>query len=293
VFGWTLDEERSFAVLDAYVQAGGNFIDTADVYGGRGEGPGSSERIVGRWMASRGNRDRVVIATKVGFAPGVEGLARETIHRANAASLERLGTDRVDLYYAHGDDLNTALEETLGAFQELIDEGRIAHAAASNYAPARLREAIELGRQDGLAAYVALQPQYNLVEREYERELMPICLEAGLACVPYFGLARGFLTGKYRPGGPDVQSPRAGSVRKAYFNDQGFAVLEALDEVAGANDASLAAVSLAWLLSRPTVVAPIASATTPDQLAELIDATSLELREDELRRLDEASAPAS
>ena len=293
VFGWTLDEERSFAVLDAYVAAGGNFIDTADIYGARGEGPGSSERIIGRWMAARQNRDRLVIATKVRFAPGVEGLARDTIHRAIAASLERLGIERVDLYYAHGDDPNTPLQETLGAFAELIDQGLISHAAASNYAPARLREAIELGRREGLAAYVALQPNYNLMERDYERELMPICREAGLACVPYYGLARGFLTGKYRPGGPDVQSQRSAGVREAYFNDRGFAVLEALDEVASANDTSVAAVSLAWLRSRPTVVAPIASATTPDQLAELIPATNVELREDELRRLDAASAPAS
>jgi aryl-alcohol dehydrogenase-like predicted oxidoreductase len=276
-------------VLDAYASAGGNFIDTADVYGRRGDGAGSSEHIIGRWIAERGNREELVIATKVGFAPGVEGLSRDTIHRAIAASLERLGIDRVDVYYAHADDADTPLEETLTAFQELIDEGLISHAAASNYGAERLRAAVALGERDGLASYVALQPLYNLMERVYERELLEVCREAGLACVPYFGLARGFLTGKYRPDGPAVDSPRAAGVRETYFNDRGFAVLGALDEVAAANETSLAAVALAWLLSKPTVVAPIASATSPQQLTELLAATRLSLSENELRRLDEAS----
>jgi aryl-alcohol dehydrogenase-like predicted oxidoreductase len=292
VFGWTLDDEGSFAVLDAYRAAGGNFIDTADVYGGRGrDGPGSSERIIGRWMAARGNRAELVIATKVGASSDASGLSRETIRRAIAGSLERLGTDRVDLYYAHLDDLETPVEETLAAFQELIDAGLIRHAAASNYSPERLREAIAIGEREGYAGYVALQPHYNLLERDYERELMAICADAGLACFPYFGLARGFLTGKYRRGGPEVDGPRAAGVRERYLNERGFAVLDALDAVAGARGVAPGAVALAWLLARPTVLAPIASATSPAQLAELLPAVELRLDDDELSALDAASAP--
>jgi aryl-alcohol dehydrogenase (NADP+) len=291
VFGWTIDEERSFAVLDAYAAAGGNFIDTADSYGRRGEGSGASERIIGRWIAARGNRDGLVIATKVGMAPDLPGLSRETIMRGIEGSLERLGIERVDLYYAHQDDPATPLRETLGAFQELIDAGKIRHAAASNYSAARLREAIALGRQAGMASYAALQPLYNLMERTaYEGEPAEVCASAGLACIPYFGLAKGFLTGKYRPGGAEVQSPRAASVRESYMNARGFAVLEALDEVAAQQGASVGAVALAWLLAQPTVLAPIASATSTEQLAELLPATRLALSAEQLQRLSEASS---
>ncbi|HEX3693228.1 MAG TPA: aldo/keto reductase, partial [Solirubrobacteraceae bacterium] len=208
VFGWTIDEQRSFAVLDAYVAAGGNFIDTADTYGRRGAGgPGESERIIGRWMAARGNRDQLVIATKVGIAPQRSGLAPQTIKQAAAESLQRLGIERIDLYYAHQDDAETPLEQTLGAFAELIDQGLIAHAAASNYSAERLEQALSLGEREGLASYVALQPHYNLMEREhYERELAPVCERHDLACVPFFALAQGFLTGKHRPDGADVDS---------------------------------------------------------------------------------------
>jgi aryl-alcohol dehydrogenase (NADP+) len=290
VFGWTIDEERSFAVLDAYAAAGGNFIDTADSYGRRGEGQGASERIIGRWIAARGNRDGLVIATKVGMAPDLPGLSRETIMRGIEGSLERLGIERVDLYYAHQDDPATPLRETLGAFQELIDAGKIRHAAASNYSAARLREAIALGRQAGMASYAALQPLYNLMERTaYEGEPAEVCASAGLACIPYFGLARGFLTGKYRPGGAEVQSPRAASVRESYMNARGFAVLEALDEVAAQQGASVGAVALAWLLAQPTVLAPIASATSTQQLAELLPATELALTPGQVQRLSVAS----
>ena len=292
VFGWTIDEERSFAVLDAYRAAGGNFIDTADVYGRRGpEGLGSSERIIGRWIAARGNRDELVIATKVGMAEEMRGLSAETIAAGAAASLERLGTERIDLYYAHLDDPDTPLEETLGAFNELIADGRIGYAGASNYSAARLEEALGVAERMGIAPYVALQPHYNLVERShYEGPLMELCARHGLACIPYFGLARGFLTGKYRPGGAAVDSPRAGGVRDLYFNDRGFAVLDALDEIAAAHGVSVAAVSLAWLAAQPTVVAPIASATSPAQLAELLQFVSLQLGTDELARLTAASA---
>jgi aryl-alcohol dehydrogenase-like predicted oxidoreductase len=292
VFGWTIDEERSFEVLDAYFQAGGNFIDTSDSYGRRGPGgAGESERIIGRWMASRGNRDRLVIATKVGMAPDLRGLSRETIRHGIEGSLQRLGIDTVDLYYAHRDDLDTPLRETLGELGALIAEGKIRHAGASNYSAARLREAIEAGAEDGLASYVALQPHYNLLERgEYEGELAEVCERNGLACIPYFGLAKGFLTGKYRPGGEEVDSPRAASVRESYFNDRGFAVLGVLDEIAVAHGSSPAAVSLAWLLAQPTVLAPIASATSAAQLAELLQCAELELPEAELRRLSDASS---
>ncbi|MGP0102703.1 MAG: aldo/keto reductase [Solirubrobacteraceae bacterium] len=292
VFGWSIDEERSFAVLDAYVAGGGNFIDTADSYGRRGPGgAGESERIIGRWIAARGNREQLVIATKVGMSPDLSGLSRATIRQGIEGSLQRLGIDTVDLYYAHKDDLDTPLEETLGAFGELIAEGKIRHAAASNYSAARLEEVLNIGQGDGMASYVALQPHYNLLERgEYEGELAGVCERHGLACIPYFGLARGFLSGKYRRDGADVDSPRAAGVRESYFNDRGFAMLGALDEIAAAHDAPVAAVSLAWLLAQPTVLAPIASATSTEQLTELLACAKLELSPAELDRLSAASA---
>ncbi len=290
VFGWTIDEERSFAVLDAYFQTGGNFIDTSDSYGRRGSGgSGESERIIGRWIASRGNREELVIATKVGIAADLPGLSQATIRRGIDGSLGRLGIDTVDLYYAHRDDPDTPLPETLGAFDGLIREGKIRHAGASNYGAARLEEALSVGRTDGMASYVALQPHYNLVERrDYEGELAGVCERHGLACIPYFGLARGFLTGKYRRDGGQIDSPRAAGVREAYFNERGFAVLDALDDVAAAHHTSLAAVALAWLLAQPTVLAPIASATSPEQLAELLACTELELSRVQLARLSAA-----
>jgi aryl-alcohol dehydrogenase-like predicted oxidoreductase len=291
VFGWTLDEERSFAVLDSYAQAGGNFIDTADTYGRHGHGgAGESERIIGRWMAARGNRERIVIATKVGMSPDLPGLSRETIRQGVEDSLARLGVDRIDLYYAHQDDPETPLEETLGAFQELIEEGRVGHVGASNYSARRLTEALRLGERDEMASYAVLQPHYNLLERDYELDLAGVCERHGLACVPYFGLARGFLTGKYRPDGPQVDSPRASGVRASYFNERGFAVLAALEEIATARQAPVAAVALAWLLAQPNVAAPIASATSAGQLRQLLLCTEIELSEEEVRRLGDAGA---
>jgi aryl-alcohol dehydrogenase-like predicted oxidoreductase len=279
-------------VLDAYAQAGGNFIDTADSYGRHGAGEaGDSERIIGRWMASRGNRDELVIATKVGISPDLRGLSAATIARGIEGSLERLGIDTVDLYYAHRDDPDTPLEETLGAFGALIGDGKIRHAAASNYSAARLSEALEIGERPRMARYVALQPHYNLMERtEYESELAAVCEQHGLACLPYFGLARGFLSGKYSRDGALPDSPRAQGVRDSYFNERGFAVLDALGEIAGEHKTSFAAVALAWLLAQPTVLAPIASATSTEQLADLLAATALELTPAELEQLDSASA---
>jgi aryl-alcohol dehydrogenase-like predicted oxidoreductase len=293
IFGWTTDERGAFDVLDAYAAAGGNFIDTADSYNAWVDGHtgGESETIIGNWMSARGNRDDIVVATKVGKMPGLEGLSPATIRRSAEDSLERLGTDRIDLYYAHLDDMSTPLEQTLAAFAELIGEGKVRYIAASNYGAPRLAEALELARTSGLPSYVAIQPAYNLMDRrEYEGALADLCAREGVGCVPYFGIAKGFLTGKYRLGGPEVDSQRAGSAR-AYLDDRGVAVLVALDEIAAAHGATVAAVALAWLAAQPTVIAPIASARTPAQLAELVGVAQLELTAAEVLRLADTAGP--
>jgi aryl-alcohol dehydrogenase-like predicted oxidoreductase len=290
VFGWTIDEPQSFAVLDAYAAAGGNFVDTADMYSSwvPGNVGGESETILGRWMATRHNRDRTIVATKVGKLEGLTGLSAKTIRAAAENSLRRLGTDRIDLYYAHADDPTTPIEETLGAFDALVREGKVLHLAASNYTEARLSEALAVSRRDGLSPFVALQPHYNLVHRaEYESALAGLCVREGLACFPYYALASGFLAGKYRPG-VKVESARAGGASK-YLDERGLRVLAVLDAIAAQRGTTVAAVSLAWLLARPGVVAPIASAHTPEQLAELLPSVSLRLTDDERKRLDDAS----
>jgi aryl-alcohol dehydrogenase-like predicted oxidoreductase len=287
VFGWTADEPESHAVLDAYAGAGGNFVDTANSYLVE---HGRSESIIGRWMAGRGNRDRVVVATKVGGGRGpVRNLRAETIAAEAQASLGRLQTDRIDLYYAHFDDKETPLEETLRAFDALVRAGTARHIGASNYTAERLTAALELQRELGLAEFTVLQPHYNLVEREFERTLVPVAETWDLAVVPYFGLARGFLTGKYRPGGDAVESQRAAAAG-AYLDRGGEAALEALDEVAAAHETTVAAVALAWLRARPKVVAPIASARTVKQLEEILPAATLELSPTEIDGLSAASA---
>lgn len=291
-FGWTADARTSFAVLDAYAEAGGNFIDTADRYTFHlpGNSGGESETIIGRWLRSRGCRDRMVIATKVGALPGLDNLAPETIRRAAEDSLRRLGVDHIDLYFAHVDDPGTPLAETLAAFDALVRAGTVRYIAASNFTPDRLAESLGTSAREGFAAYVALQAEYNLVQREgYERSLAPIVAGTGLACLPYVALARGFLTGKYRPGGPEVDSPRAGQAR-VHLSGTGPAVLAALDEVAAAHRTTLAAVALAWLAAQPTVATPIAGARNPTQLTELLPFLSLRLTGDELALLDRASA---
>ncbi len=291
VFGWTADERQSFAVLDAYAEAGGNFVDTADAYSAwvPGNAGGESETILGRWMADRRNRDRIVVATKVGKLAGLNGLSAKTIRAAAEGSLRRLGTDRIDLYYAHADDPATPLEESLAAFDALVREGKVRHLAASNYTEPRLSEALDVSKRAGLARFVALQPHYNLVHRgEYEGALAGLCAREGLACFPYYALASGFLAGKYRPG-VSVASARAGAAAK-YLDAKGLRVLAALDAIAADRGASVAAVSLAWLLARPAVAAPIVSARTPEQLAELLPAVSLGLTTEERARLDDASA---
>jgi aryl-alcohol dehydrogenase-like predicted oxidoreductase len=291
-FGWTADEQTSFAVLDAYAEAGGNFIDTADMYssyapGNRG---GESETIIGRWLKTRANRDRMVIATKVGALPGLDNLAPETLRRAAEDSLRRLGTDHIDLYYAHVDDPGTPLPETLAAFDALVRAGTVRYIAASNFTADRLLASLDVSAREGLAAYVAVQEEYNLVQREgYERDLAPTVAGAGLVCLPYVALARGFLTGKYRPGGPEVDSVRAGTARM-HLDGNGPAVLAVLDEIAAAHHTTLAAVALAWLAAQPTVASPLAGARTPGQLAELLPFLTLRLTTQELDLLNDASA---
>jgi aryl-alcohol dehydrogenase-like predicted oxidoreductase len=282
VFGWTADEPQSRAVLDAYTAAGGNFIDTANSYLVE---HGRSESIIGRWLAERGDRDQLVVATKVGGGRGpVRSLRAETIEREAHASLERLQTDRIDLYYAHFDDEDTPLEETVGAFDALVRAGMVRHLGASNYAPERLTAALEVQRELGLAEFTVLQPHYNLVERDYERTLAPVAEAWDLAVVPYFGLARGFLTGKYRPRRETVQSERAEGAR-AYLDRGGAAVLEVLDDVAAGHGTTVAAVALAWLRARRRVVAPIASGRTTEQLEQIVPAATLELTPAEVERL--------
>ncbi|MEV4143088.1 aldo/keto reductase [Amycolatopsis sp. NPDC049691] len=283
VFGWTADEAQSFAVLDAYAAAGGNFVDTADLYGGGG----GSEEILGNWLAARGNRDDVVVATKVGMWEGRPGLSAKNIQAAADDSLRRLRTDHIDLYYAHRDDPDTPLEETLTAFDALVRAGKVRHLGASNYSADRLADALSISDKNGLARYAVLQPHYNLLERDYERDLAPLVEREGLATLPFFSLAKGFLTGKYRTKDHHVDSPRAARA-ESYLDERGERVLAKLDEVAEAHGTSVAAVSLAWLRQQPTVAAPIASARTTEQLTDLIASVRLELSDAEVAELSEA-----
>jgi len=293
VFGWTADKETSFAVLDAYTAAGGNFIDTADSYFWRkpGNSGGESETIIGAWMAARGNRDDVVVATKVGSWPSHPGLSAHNIAEATEGCLRRLGVDHIDLLYAHKDDEGAAQEETLDAFDALVTAGKVRVLGASNFTAERLRSSLEISARDGLARYEVLQPHYNLVERaDYEASLAPLLASEGISCVPYYALAQGFLTGKYREGGPAVESVRSQGAT-AYLDDQGRAVLAVLDEIAAGHDVAVAAVALAWLAAQPTVAAPIASARTVEQLGALLQGMALTLTDDEIRLLSHVSAP--
>ncbi|MYS71753.1 aldo/keto reductase, partial [Streptomyces sp. SID5926] len=286
VFGWTADRDRSFAVLDAYTAAGGNFVDTADSYSAwvDGNSGGESETVLGEWFAARGNRDDVVLATKVSQHPEYPGLSAANIKAAADASLRRLGTDHIDLYYTHFDKPEVPVEEIVGALDELVKAGKVRHIAASNISAERLAASLEFSDREGLARYVALQPHYNLVSRDtYEGELRDLAEQAGLAAVPYYALAAGFLTGKYRPG-TDVDSPRAGGAAKHLETVRGRRVLAVLDEIAAAHEAPVATVALAWLAARPTVAAPIASARTVEQLPALLGVAELSLTEDEIGR---------
>lgn len=294
VFGWTADEPTSFRLLDAFVAAGCNLIDTADMYstwvpGNKG---GESETVLGKWVKRSGNRGKVLIATKVGMdmGPGRKGLSKTYILRAAEDSLRRLQTDCIDLYQSHTDDPETPLEETLEAYEQLIRQGKVRAIGASNYTAERLKQALEAGAQPGVPSYQCLQPLYNLYDRaEYETDLEPLCLEKGVGVIPYFALASGFLTGKYRSE-KDLANRSRGDFVKKYLNDRGFRILDALDQVAGQYHSVPAVVSLAWLMARPGVTAPIASATSLDQLSDLIDATRLKLDPSSIELLDLASA---
>jgi len=296
VFGWTADEATSFKVLDAYVDAGLNFIDTADVYSTwvPGHKGGESETIIGKWMKARGNRDKLVIATKVGseMGPDQKGLSKAYIRSAVEASLRRLQTDTIDLYQSHRDDPDTPQQETLAAYQDLIRDGKVRAIGASNFTAARLKEALDISAQHGLPRYESLQPKYNLSDRsEYEVELEPLCRREEIGVIPYYGLASGFLTGKYRSEADFGKSVRGGRMA-AYLDDRGRRILAALDEVSVRRNATPAQIALAWLMARPGITAPIASATSVEQIRDLVQATKVHLTEDDIRELDQASRPA-
>ena len=296
VFGWTADESASFAVLDTFLELGGNFIDSANVYSAwvPGNAGGESETIIGRWIASRGVRDEVVIATKIGYpAPPnfPPGLSDAQIRGHAAASLARLGLEAVDVYYAHKDDPGVPLAETLGAFDALADEGMFRVFGTSNYSAGRLAELLAVADREGLVRPEVHQPHFNLLDRaEYVGDLENLCRSEGLGVAPYFALARGFLSGKYRPDAPVPSSGRAGGVQNDYMNPRGWGMLEVLDRIAQAHDASVAQVSLAWLIARPGITAPIVSATTPAQLIELAGAAAVQLTAQDIADLDAAGA---
>lgn len=294
VFGWTADETTSFKLLDAYAGAGLNFIDTADVYSSwvAGHVGGESETIIGKWMKARGNRSTLIIATKVGseMGPGKKGLSKAYIRSAVEASLRRLQTDYIDLYQSHRDDPDTPQQETLEAYAELIRDGKVRAIGASNFTAERLRQALETSAKHDLPRYESLQPEYNLYNRAgYERELEPLCRSQEIGVIPYYGLASGFLTGKYRSEADFGKSPRGGRM-SAYLNERGKRILAALDEVAARKSASLAQVALAWLMARPGLTAPIASATSLEQISDLVASTRLHLDSGDIEQLDQASA---
>jgi len=293
VFGWTADEAMSFRLLDAFVGAGFNFIDTADAYsrwhpGNKG---GESETIIGNWLKARGGRDKVIIATKLGIemAPGKKGLSRAYMAQAIEASLKRLRTDYIDLYQSHRDDPDTPIEETLSAYGDLIRQGKVREIGASNFSAGRLGEALKISADKGLPRYQSLQPQYSLVERgEFEGALEDLCLKERIGVIGYYSLASGFLTGKYRSKADVAGRPRGSRVEK-YLNGYGFGVLKALDDVAARYNARPGQVALAWLIARPSVTAPIASATNLDQLAELLKAAEITLDAAAIQQIDAAS----
>lgn len=294
VFGWTVDEATSFSLLDRFVDAGFNFIDTADVYSAWASGNvgGESETIIGNWLKSRGLRDKVVIATKVGseMGPDEKGLAPAYIRKAVDASLKRLQTDYIDLYQSHWDDPATPFEDVLGTYKELIEAGKVRAIGASNLTPERLTEALEVARANNLPRYESLQPLYNLYDRaDFENGLEEICRDNQLGAIPYYALAAGFLTGKYRSADDLAQSARGKSVEK-YLTDRGSRIIAALDDVARNLDVTPAQVAIAWLIAQPSVTAPIASATRSAQLGELIAAAELKLSDDEIALLNKASS---
>ena len=290
-FGWTSDESESDQVLDAYTEAGGNLIDTADVYSAwaPGHSGGESEIVLGRWLAKNGNRNKVLVATKVSQHPQYSGLSAKNIEAAADASLLRLGLDVIDLYYAHFDDSSTPLEETAAAFDKLVKEGKVRAIGLSNYTPDRIREWFSIARKEGLTLPVALEPQYNLVYRkDYENGLMQVAKDEDLAVFPYFSLASGFLTGKYRTM-DDLKGKQREGMVKDFFTQEGLDVVAAMDGIAKAHGVELATVALAWLNHRPGIAAPIASARTPEQLPALLAAAHLELSDQDMQTLNQVS----
>ena len=280
VFGYSADKDNSEAVLSFYADNGGNFIDTADMYSQWAPSHigGESETIIGDWMAKRGNRQKMIIATKVSKLDTRPGLKAANIRAACDESLKRLKSDYIDLYYAHQDDLETPIEESLGAFDELIKAGKVRYIAASNFTPERLQESLDISKANGLSIYIASQDQYNLLDREYEKGLMPTIEKNNLSQIPFYGLARGFLTGKYRPG-VSVESVRASGVASNYANERGWNLLSKLDQIAKDKKTTVAAISLAWLRAQPTVATPIASATKLEQIKEIMPIVELSSQE--------------
>jgi len=280
VFGYSADKENSEAVLSFYADNGGNFLDTADMYSQWAPGHigGESETIIGNWMKKRGNRSQMIIATKVGKLDTKPGLSPSNIISACEDSLKRLGSDYIDIYYSHQDDLDTPIEQTLGAYDSLIRSGKVRYIAASNFTHERLQESLDISKELNLASYIASQDQYNLMDRDYENSLMPTLKSNGLSQIPFYGLARGFLTGKYRKG-KAVESIRANGVATNYANDRGWAILEKLDQIAMDKNTSVAAVALAWLRAQETVSAPIASATKLEQIKEIMPIVELSSQE--------------
>lgn len=297
-FGWTADEPTSFAVMDAFFEAGGNFIDTADIYtnwAGDASYGGKSEEVIGRWVKERGVRDKVILATKVrgrmSDRPNDEGLSRQHILQACDDSLRRLQTDHIDLYQCHWVDLNTPIEETLTALDSLVRAGKVRYLGASNYPAWRLMEALATSDKRGLARFDSYQPEYSLVERQgFEVEAMKVCQHYGIGVIPYSPLAGGFLTGKYRKGGDRPNSVRAGGALDRYGNDKGFAAVEALDEIGRAHNKSVAQTALAWMLANPVIAAPIVGANSVEQLTDLLGASGYQLSADEVKRLNETTA---
>jgi len=293
VFGWTTDEPTSFALLDAFVDAGFNLIDTADMYSTWVEGHkgGESETILGKWLKRSGKREKVIIASKVGkeMGPNLQGLSKAYIMQAVEASLRRLQTDYIDLYQSHADDPETPMEETLEAYDQLIRQGKVRTIGASNFSAQRLAKSLEVSEQTGYPRYESLQPLFNLYDRiGYEKELEPLCREKGLGVISYFSLASGFLSGKYRSK-DDLSNRARGSFVEKYLNERGFRIVEALDRVAQEHNMTPAQVAIAWLISHPSITAPIASATNLEQLNELIDATTIKLNPSVIDLLNQAS----
>ena len=297
-FGWTADEPESYRVMDAFIEAGGTFLDTANIYSnwvGEASYAGKSEEIIGRWVKERGNRRDIILATKVRGrmhdGPNGEGLSRHHIMQACEDSLRRLQTDYIDLYQCHWADLNTPIEETLSALDDLVEQGKVRYIGASNYPAWRLMEALANSDKRGYARFDSYQPEYSLMERQlFEYEAMPLCRHYGLGVIPYSPLAGGFLTGKYRRDSPRPESVRAGGILDRYGNDRGWAVIEALDEISKAHDKTVAQTALAWQLTNPVITSPIIGANSPEQLSDLMGVAGYRLSDEEMKRLNELTA---